>query len=572
MSYREFIKFLYKYIGRHIGKLILASFLMILSTALESSIPEITGQIVDKLFNSERTSETTTLYSILIFGVIALSSIFSLISASTNTWVANMVVMDLRVEMFRKLLKLPRNYFDKMSSGKILSKLTFDVEQIAGAASTIWLDFIKASITVFILVIYLFYKNWQLSLSLLIILPIVFFAVKKSSSRMRRSSNEVQKSVGEMTHLLEENIAGNTVIKIFQAEDHQRNRFDYYVNHVRQQRFKVDLTSTVITNLINILLGLSLAMVVYFSSFSLQMTAGEFLSYFTALAMLIKPAKTLVNINKPFQVALAGGQSVYEFLKEEEEPNNGKKVIKKFNGDINFENVLFSYEPNKLVLDNLSFSVKAGETIAIVGPTGSGKTTIIDLLTKFYTPQSGSILIDSVDIKKINNHSLRSNIAFVDQGTRLFNGTIGANIALGKLDVMSFETIKESAVRAEAIEFIDNLEKQFDTNIGDNGQLLSGGQRQRLAIARAIAKDASILLLDEATSALDSSTEKLVQKSIAEMTKDKTTIIIAHRLSTIQKADRIIVLKSGKIIEEGTHESLIKNSGYYSQLVADQFK
>ncbi len=572
MSYKEFIKLLYKYISQHIGKLIFTSLLMILATALESSIPEITGQIVDKLFNAERSSSTTVLYSLIIFGVISLSAIFSLISLSTNSWVANKVVMDIRVDMFKKLLKLPKKFFDRTSSGKILSKLTFDVEQIAGAASTIWLDFIKASVTVFILVIYLFYKNWQLSLSLIVILPIVFIAVKKSSSRMRNSSSEVQKSIGDMTHLLEENISGNSVIKIFEAEKYEKDKFDHQVNNVRQQRFKVDLTAAINSNLINILLGLSLAMVVYFSSFSLQMTAGEFLSYFTALAMLIKPAKTLVNINKPFQVALAAGQSVFTFLNEEEESNNGKKSVKKLNGDINFENILFSYEPNKLVLNNFSLSVKAGETIAIVGPTGSGKTTIIDLLTKFYTPQSGSIFIDGIDIKKLNNHSLRSNIAFVDQGTRLFNDTIRANIALGKLNEMSLETVKESAVKAEAIEFIDNLEKQFDTDIGDNGQLLSGGQRQRLAIARAIAKDASILILDEATSALDSSTEKLVQKSIAKMSQHRTTIVIAHRLSTIQNADRIIVLKSGEIIEEGTHESLIKNNGYYSQLVKDQYK
>jgi len=572
MSYKEFIKLLYKYISQHIGKLIFTSLLMILATALESSIPEITGQIVDKLFNAERSSSTTILYSLIVFGVISLSAIFSLVSSSTNSWVSNKVVMDIRVDMFKKLLKLPKKFFDGTSSGKILSKLTFDVEQIAGAASTIWLDFIKAMVTVLILVLYLFYKNWQLSISLLVILPIVFIAVKRSSSRMRKSSSEVQKSVGDMTHLLEENISGNSVIRIFEAEKYEKNKFDHQVNNVRQQRFKVDLTAAVNSNLINILLGLSLAMVVYFSSFSLQMTAGEFLSYFTALAMLIKPAKTLVNINKPFQVALAAGQSVFTFLNEEEESNNGKKSVKKLNGDINFENILFSYEPNKLVLNNFSLSVKAGETIAIVGPTGSGKTTIIDLLTKFYTPQSGSISIDGIDIKKLNNHSLRSNIAFVDQGTRLFNDTIRANIALGKLDVMPFETVKESAVKAEAIEFIDSLEKQFDTHIGDNGQLLSGGQRQRLAIARAIAKNASILILDEATSALDSSTEKLVQKSIAKMTQDKTTIVIAHRLSTIKNADRIIVLKSGEIIEEGTHESLIKNNGYYSQLVKDQYK
>ena len=572
MNYKDFLKLLHSYISQHIVKLIAASLLMVLATALESSIPEITGQIVDKLFVSDRSSSTTALYSFLVFGIITLGAVFSLISLSTSSWVANKVVMDIRVNMFKKLLNLPKSFFDKNSAGKILSKLTFDVEQVAAAASTMWLDFIKAFITVLILTVYLFYKNWQLSLSLIFILPIVFFVVKKSSRRMRKSSSEVQKSIGDMTHLLEENISGSSVIKIFQAQKYEKSKFDAQVNNVRRQRFKVDFTGALNSNLINVLLGLSLGMVVYFSSYSLAMTAGEFLSYFTALAMLIKPSKTLVNINKPFQIALAAGESVFTFLTEEEEFNYGDKPVKKLNGDINFENILFSYEPNKLILNNFSLSVKAGETVAIVGPTGSGKTTIIDLLTKFYIPQSGSIFIDGIDIKELNNHSLRSNIAFVDQGTRLFNDTIRANIALGKLDVMSFKKIKESAVKAEAIEFIENLEKQFDTDIGDNGQLLSGGQRQRLAIARAIAKDASILILDEATSALDSSTEKLVQKSIAKMTKDKTTIVIAHRLSTIQNADRIIVLKSGKIMEEGTHETLINNSGYYSQLVADQFK
>ena len=571
MSYKEFTRRLFSYLRPHLFKLIITSILMILATALESAIPEITGQIVDELFNNDRSDTKTLYYSAFLFVIIFLSAIFSLVSSATGSWVSNEVIMKLRINMFDKLMNLPKSFFDKSSSGNILSKLTFDVEQIAGVASIIWLEFIKALVMVSILVGYLFYKSWELSISLIFILPVIFFAVKSSARRIRNSSNAVQASMGNMTHLLDENISGSAILKIFQAEEYEKNKFKHLIKNIKQQRFKVDLSAALNSNLINVLLGVALSVVVYFSSVFFKMTAGEFLSYFTALAMLIKPSKSLININKPFQIAIAAGSSVFKLLDEKIESYSGKK-IEKLNGNIEFCNVSFSYEKNKPVLNNLSFKVSQGETIAIIGATGSGKTTIIDLLAKFYLPQSGSILFDGIDISKINNKSLRSNIAFVDQSARLFNDSVRANIALGRLNVMSSEKVKESAIRAEAIEFIDGLENQFDTVIGDNGQLLSGGQRQRLAIARAIAKDASILILDEATSALDSTTEKFVQKSIEELSKGKTTIIIAHRLSTIQNADRIIVLKSGEIIEEGTHESLIKSNGYYSQLVKDQYK
>jgi len=571
MSYKEFTRRLFSYLRPHLFKLIITSILMILATALESAIPEITGQIVDELFNNDRSDTKTLYYSAFLFVIIFLSAIFSLVSSATGSWVSNEVIMKLRINMFDKLMNLPKSFFDKSSSGNILSKLTFDVEQIAGVASIIWLEFIKALVMVSILVGYLFYKSWELSISLIFILPVIFFAVKSSARRIRNSSNAVQASMGNMTHLLDENISGSAILKIFQAEEYEKNKFKHLIKNIKQQRFKVDLSAALNSNLINVLLGVALSVVVYFSSVFFKMTAGEFLSYFTALAMLIKPSKSLININKPFQIAIAAGSSVFKLLDEKIESHSGKK-IEKLNGNIEFCNVSFSYEKNKPVLNNLSFKVSQGETIAIIGATGSGKTTIIDLLAKFYLPQSGSILFDGIDISKINNKSLRSNIAFVDQSARLFNDSVRANIALGRLNVMSSEKVKESAIRAEAIEFIDGLENQFDTVIGDNGQLLSGGQRQRLAIARAIAKDASILILDEATSALDTTTEKLVQKSIEQLSKGKTTIIIAHRLSTIQNADRIIVLKSGEIIEEGTHESLIKNNGYYSHLVQDQYK
>ncbi|MDC0904181.1 lipid A export permease/ATP-binding protein MsbA [Candidatus Thioglobus sp.] len=572
MQYKQFVSRLFFYLKQHIGKLIFTSVVMILATALETSIPEITGQIVDELFVSERSESLAFIYALVLFGIFALSSIFSLISIATSSWVSNKVIADLRIDMFAKLLKLPNSYFDQHPTGKTLSKLTFDVEQIAATASTIWLEFIKSSITVIILISYLFYKNWQLSLSLIIVLPLVYFIVKLSSDRMRGASIKVQKSMGNMTHLLDENISGSSLVKIYHAQNQESNKFSNLIKNIRQQRFKVDMSSASNTSFVNTLLGLSLASVVYFSSTSLQMTAGEFLSFFTAMAMLNKPAKSLVNINKPLQTAMAAGESVFELLDEQEEPNQGSKVLSNSKGGIKFSDVSFGYQSGKTVLNKINLDITPGETIALVGSTGSGKTTIIQLITRFYSPTQGSISIDGVDIKKFDIDSLRSQISFVDQNVRLFNDTVKGNIALGQTQVMSDKKIKHAADVSNASVFIEQMEDGFDTEIGEDGTKLSGGQRQRLAIARGIAKDSPILILDEATSALDSATEKQVQEAIDEMQKDRTTIIIAHRLSTIQKADRIIVLRQGNIIEQGSHQELLDQKGEYASLYNHQFK
>ena len=572
MTYKIFVKRLFGYLKPHLLKLIIASIAMVFATVLESSIPEITGRIVDDLFIENRSESTTFIYSIGLFLIFICVSIFTLISVAVGSSVSNTVIMNLRVEMFRKLNKLPKKFFDDNSSGNLLSKLTFDVEQLAGVASTIWIEFLKSFITLLVLSVYLFFKSFALSLLLVVILPIIFYAIKISSKRMRNSSKEVQDSVGNMTHMLDENISGNSIIKIYQAEKDQNNKFIDLVKNIRQQRFKVDLVASLNTNLINALLGLSLASVVYFSSINLNMTAGEFLSYFTALAMLIKPTKTLVNINRPMQIAITAGRSVFTLLDEEEEVDEGTKKLSAIKGEIKFKNVSFSYNEKKLVLKKINFTIPYGKTVAIVGPTGSGKTSITNLIAKFYKPSSGNIYIDNIDINAISNTSLRKNISFVDQKIRLFNESISSNIALGKKENLSLREIRAAAESSNSIEFIEKLDKKFDSIIGDDGKLLSGGQRQRLAIARAIAKDAPILILDEATSALDSTTERLVQNAISQMSKNRTTIVIAHRLSTVKKADKIIVLNDGEIIEEGSHEELLKLGGYYKKLIDDQFK
>ena len=566
MGFRQFVNRLFPYLKSHIGKLALTSITMVFATALETAIPEITGQIIDTLFGIKRSSESAQFYSILLFGTISISAISTLIALSAGSWISNKVIADLRVDMFSKLIKLPKSYFDKNTTGETLSKLTFDVEQISDAASTIWLDFIKSSITVIILTIYLFYKNLSLSLILIILLPLVYFAVKLSTSRIRTASKKVQDSMGSLTHILDENISGNDLIKIYNAQSNEKNKFNKIINVIRQQCFKVDLTAGLNTSIVNILIGLSLALVVYLSSTKLIMSAGDFLAYFTAMGMLIKPAKTLININKPLQQAIVAGRSVFGLIDEKSEENLGELLLDTLEGNISFNNVSFSYGDNNPSLKNINLNISQGETIALVGSTGSGKTTLVNLLTRFYSPSEGSIFINNQNISNYELKSFRSQFSLVDQNVKLFNDSISGNIAFGQKEEMSLNTIIDAAKASNSIEFIEKLDKKFDSNIGEDGVTLSGGQRQRLSIARAIAKDSPILILDEATSALDSATEKLVQEAINELQKDRTTIIIAHRLSTIQNADRIIVLKGGEIIEQGTHSDLIKTSGEYSKL------
>ena len=570
MGYKQFVEKLFPYLRGHIGKMTFTSLMMIMASALEAAIPEITGQIVDTLFTADRSIDSAKFYSITLFAIIAISSLCTLTALSAGSWISNKVILDLRVDMFTKLIKLPKSYFDKNTTGQTLSKLTYDVEQISEAASTIWLEFIKSSFTVIILTTYLFYKNYLLSFSLLVLLPLIYFAVKLSTNRIRSASKKVQDSMGKMTHLLDENISGNDLIKIYNAQKSEHNKFYNIINTIRQQCFKVDFAAGLNTSIVNILIGLCLGGVVYLSSTYLIMSAGDFLAFFTAMGMLVKPAKTLVNINKPLQQAIVAGKTVFSLINEKSEENLGEEFLHKVSGDICFKNVNFSYNDEIASLKNINLTIKKGETIALVGPTGSGKTTLVNLLVRFYKPSNGIILINNKNINNFDLESFRSNFSFVDQYVRLFNDTISGNIAFGQKDKMPIDSIINAANISNSTEFIEKLDDKFDSDIGEDGVTLSGGQRQRLSIARAIAKDSPILILDEATSALDSATEKLVQSAITRMQKGRTTIIIAHRLSTIQNADRIIVLKEGEIIEQGSHKELIKASGEYAKLNQQQ--
>ena len=539
--------------------------MMMIAAVLASLIPEIVGQIVDKLFMDGESESDIWFYTWALPGAIAASSLFTFLAITAGSWVAGKVAMDLRSDIFAKLLKLPKSYFDQNTTGSILSRVTYDVEQLS-SVSSIWVDFVKNSMFVIILAGYLFYKSWELSLSLIVVLPLIVITVKSSSSRLRKSSKRAQQSMSGMIHLLDENISGASLIKIYHAQKQECKKFFNLSQDMRQQRFKISMASAYNMANVNILIAIPLSASVYFSSVYLQMSSGEFLSYFTALGMLSKPSKSLVNANKHFQKALISGKSIFRMMDEEEEKNNGRKHLKKVEGYIKFKNVSFSYVKQQAVLNNIDLEIKVGETIALVGSTGSGKTTIIQLLAKLYLVDSGSITINNIDISEFELNSLRSQIAFVDQNVRLFDDTVKGNIALGQANNMSSEKVEYAAKIANAYDFIQGLSEQFDSEIGENGVKLSGGQRQRLAIARAVAKDSPILLLDEATSALDSITEKQVQLAIEGMQKNRTTIIVAHRLSTIQKADKIIVMHLGQIVEQGTHQELLDLNGKYASL------
>ena len=568
MNLRSFVHRLFSYLKPHTAKLLIASLAMILATILETAVPEVIGQSVDALFSNNRTSEQSIFFAVVLFIVLFFAGLFTLISSSASSWVSNKVIMQLRTEMFRKINLLPKDYFDKNSSGELLSKLTFDVEQIAAAASVIWLELIKSLITVLVIIIYLFYKNYQLSIILIFLMPLIYIVVKKSSIRMKKASEKVQKSMGKITHQLNEDISGMSIIKIYGAEESETNKFLDLINRIRLQRFKVDLSSAINSNIVNILLGLALALVVYLSSIHFVMTAGEFMSYFTALGLLIKPSKRLISINKPIQIASAAGDSVFKLLDEKEEQDSNNSTLDKVHGDIAFKKVSFSFDGHKNVLKNINFKIKAGEKVAFIGPTGSGKSTIIELIIKSYLPSDGVIELDGLNIIDINNRSLRKHISIVDQSSILFNGSINENITFGHINFKDKKKITAAAEKANALEFIQKLDQGFEFSIGENGELLSGGQRQRLAIARAIFKDAPIFIFDEATSALDNDTEKYVQEAIDNLNGNKTIIIIAHRLSTIKNVDKIFVMKDGEIIEKGSPQELLNNkSGYYSKLM-----
>jgi len=550
--------------------LILSIIAMVIMALANTSFLVLLKKITDEGFVSNADNMTAFIPLILILIVLIRASA-RFFSTYALRWISRKIVQFLRYDIFDNLLNLPINYFDRNTTGVLVSKITYETEQLQTIITKISLDALRDSITIIAVVTYMFYLNWLLAVFVLIILPIAAYFIKKIIPKLRSAATEFQSLMGEITKIAEETISGQRIVKIFGAAKYERKRFNQSIIRNRKMATKLARLSATNSLIIELILGLLLAGVLHFSLSNL--TPGEFIAFIGAVVLIITPIKRLTALNEQIQTGYAAAKSIFDVMDQKKEKDSGKLNLKKIKGEIDFEEVGFSYpKDEKLVLTNINLKIKAGEKVALVGKSGGGKTTLLNLIPKFYNVNSGTIRLDGVSINKISLKSLRNNLALVSQDIILFNDTIYNNIAYGNLSSVSLEKVKKAAKAANASEFIDKLPNGYDHVIGDRGVKLSGGQKQRIAIARAMLKNAPILLLDEATSALDSESENLVQMALDNCMKNKTSIVIAHRISTIKNADKIVVIDQGKIVGEGKHDTLIKNNKFYLKIYKKGFE
>ena len=542
--------------------------------ATEPAMPALLKPLMDETFVTKN-PDGLVMLPLLLMLLFIVRGITSFISSYSMKWVATRIVMDLRKEMFDQMQTFPTSYFENNSSGNIISKFTYNVSLVTNAATKVIVTVVRDTVMIAGLLAYALYLNWQLSLVVFLIMPPTAIVIRYFSRRMRRLSRSLQDSVGDLTRVLQEAINGNREIKIFGGEDYESTRFQRLNNWIRRYHMKVAIASSLNVPIVQILTVTALSVVVYFASLQSQaneITVGEFVALITALALLSSPIKRLTSVSVILQQGLAAAESVFELIDEPPETDSGRIIIDKSRGDIEFRNISYThYGSDKPVLHDINMKITAGETIALVGPSGGGKTTLVNLLPRFYDQTAGEIFLDGVDTREIKLTSLREHIAYVGQHIILFNDTIAANIAYGtQKTAPDEETIRDAAERAHALEFIEKFSNGFDTLIGENGVRLSAGQRQRIAIARALIKNAPILILDEATSALDTESERVVQLALETLRSGRTSLLIAHRLSTIENADRILAIKDGHIVESGTHSELLQQDGVYARLYKTQ--
>jgi subfamily B ATP-binding cassette protein MsbA len=505
-------------------------------------------------------------------GIIFFRGIGSFLGSYYIAKVANNVVHTLRCRIFNKYTNLPNEFFDDRNSGHLLSRVTYDVQQVTAAATDAIKIVVREGLTVIGLLGYLMYMNWMLSLIFIAIAPIIGLLVSYASKRFKAISKNIQTTMGDITHVSSELIKNYRVVRSFGGEDYEKERFTKASLSNFKQTMKMVQTGAINTPVLQLIVACALALMIYLALLLMtNASPGEFVAYITAAGLIPKPIRQLSEVNAKIQKGIAGAESVFDVLDERQEEDNGQYQPSRIEGKIDIKNLNFSYSTEqKTILKNINISIEPGMTVALIGRSGSGKTTLSNLIPRFYNHQQGNILIDDVDVNEYKLSNLREHISLVTQNVTLFNDTIANNIAYGTLQKTPIELIKKAAKEANAYEFIEQLPNGWDTLVGENGLKLSGGQRQRIAIARALLKDAPILILDEATSALDTESEQLIQNALEKAMKNRTTIVIAHRLSTIQNADEILVMDQGEIIESGTHNALLKNSGAYAKLLKNQ--
>jgi ATP-binding cassette, subfamily B, bacterial MsbA len=484
-------------------------------------------------------------------------------------WVGRSVIRDLRNEVFAHYLGLPARYFDQGSSGLLISRLTYNTEQVAEAISGAVVILLRDTIAIIALLVVMFGMSPRLTLLIGIVAPVIVLVVGAMSRAFRRYSTRIQHSMGDVTKLTEQSVHGHRVVKIFEGQEQERRQFQDV--NARNFRFHTRLVAVQAMGdgLTQYAVALGVAAVMYFSFSDLD--AAAFLGFITAMGMLFAPLKRLININAVVQRGIAAAASLFEILDQPGEPDTGTKTLARARGDVSYRGVSFRYDGKERALRAVSLDVPAGATVALVGQSGSGKSTFVSLLPRFYDPQEGAVLLDGEDVRRYTLRDLRRQIALVSQDIVLFDDTVANNIAYGALAQHSRADIERAAEAAYVAEFAAALPQGLDTRVGERGALLSGGQRQRIAIARALLKDAPVLILDEATSALDTESERRIQAALAHLMRGRTTLVIAHRLSTIEKADRIVVLRDGEIVETGNHAELLAQAGYYWSLHKMQF-
>ena len=519
--------------------------------------------------------EYLRLAAYFIVPIFILRGILNFLGTYTVAWIGNNVVMQMRQQLFSRYIHLPVEFHDTHGTGKLISKVIYDTEQVANAAGKALLTLVRDGAFVVGLLVAMFLYSWQLSLIFILIGPLVAVIVSVVSKRFRLVSKRIQDAMGDLTAAAEQVIKGHKVVLMFGGQTLEDKRFADKNNHNRQQNMKLIVAKILSVSSIQVIASIALAVVLYVASYPdlvESLTPGVFVSVVVFMTMLLKPLKQLTTVNSEFQKGMAACVSIFEVLDQQVEQDKGTHSIQRIKGKLDFKNVTFSYpSKEKTALKDISFSIKPGQTFALVGRSGSGKSTISSLLTRFYDNQTGEIRLDDVLIRDIPLKDLRRQFALVSQHVVLFNDSIANNIAYGSEGKVSREQILAAAKTAHVMEFLEQLPEGLDTVVGENGFMLSGGQRQRLAIARALLLDAPILILDEATSALDTESERLIQDALDQLQQNRTSLVVAHRLSTIENADTILVIEAGEIIEQGNHQSLLAQNGTYSQLYNMQF-